>query len=81
MITDTLTEMYVQCINVECAHTWKSHNVVIHSIGPSMTPRCGLKIPFVPRSKRTDLVGAASDQMQIPGLEAPNPRAMALDTG
>lgn len=82
VVTDTLTEMYVQCMNVECAHTWKAHTLVVHSIAPSMTPRKGLAIPFVPRHQRTDLVGESVNQIALPGMDSmPNPRAMSPDTG
>jgi len=76
-----VTEMYVQCTNVECSHAWKAVCEAVHSIAPSMTPMTGLGLQFIPRHKRTDL--PVPDQLPLPGMgnQSPNPRAMSPDTG
>lgn len=31
-------ELYLQCLNVECGHTWKSMMSAVHTLVPSQTP-------------------------------------------
>jgi hypothetical protein len=44
-ITVTMRELYMQCHNIECGHTWKSLLAVSHSIVPSQCPNPKVFLP------------------------------------
>lgn len=41
-------ELYLQCINVECGHTWKSLMSAVHTLVPSQTPDPTVFLPKKP---------------------------------
>jgi hypothetical protein len=43
-VTLTFREIYYQCPNFECGHTWKASLAFIHTISPSARPRPGLDL-------------------------------------
>ena len=63
-------ELYVQCCNVHCGHTWRALLSIIAIISPSQTPNPGV---FVPRSTRklAEEAAAAADgnQLQLNNLD------------
>lgn len=42
-------EIYIQCLNFECGHTWKSFLSIVATIVPSQIPNPKV---FIPRSNR-----------------------------
>lgn len=44
-VTNTMRELYMQCHNVECGHTWKSILAVSHTIVPSQQPNPKVFLP------------------------------------
>lgn len=50
-ITVTMRELYMQCHNIECGHTWKSLLAVSHSIVPSQCPNPKVFLHVRPRQK------------------------------
>lgn len=49
-VTATLREKYMQCSNLECAHTWVIHEHAVRTIAPSMCPNPSVHIPLSPNS-------------------------------
>lgn len=49
-ISETTREQYLQCENIECAHTWKVLTSAVCTIAPSMRPNPKVFIPLSPRS-------------------------------
>lgn len=47
-VTTTFRELYYQCPNVECGHTWKASLAFTYTISPSARPRPGLELPRAP---------------------------------
>lgn len=37
-VTDLTRELYMQCHNIECGHTWKSIMTAVNTIVPSQVP-------------------------------------------
>lgn len=44
-VTSTMRELYMQCHNVECGHTWKAVLAVSHTIVPSAQPNPKVFLP------------------------------------
>lgn len=44
-VTRTMRELYFQCTNYRCGHTWKSILAVAHTIVPSAEPDPHLFLP------------------------------------
>jgi hypothetical protein len=38
-------ELYLQCLNVHCGHTWKSMMSAVHTLVPSQTPNPSVFLP------------------------------------
>ena len=53
-VTQTMRELYMQCHNVECGHTWKSILAVSHSIVPSQCPNPKVFVPSRHRAAPQD---------------------------
>lgn len=46
VISPISREIYFQCANVECGHTWKSLMSIVNTIVPSQMPNPSVHIPF-----------------------------------
>ncbi|WP_019833795.1 ogr/Delta-like zinc finger family protein [Sphingomonas sp. PR090111-T3T-6A] len=69
-------ELYFQCTNILCGHTWKAGLCFVHTISPSAMPRADLNLPLSPRVKTPapandpavpDVPAAANDAGHSPG--------------
>ncbi len=47
-VTSTYRELYYQCLNIDCGHTWKASLAFIHTISPSARPLPGLDLAMMP---------------------------------
>jgi hypothetical protein len=50
VVTPTYDELYFQCTNLMCGHTWKAALSFVHTISPSAEPREGLNLPIYART-------------------------------
>lgn len=50
-ITALTREIYYQCTNIECGHTWAAHLSAVRTIVPSRIPNPAV---FIPLSERSD---------------------------
>jgi len=50
-ITAITREIYYQCSNIECGHTWASLLSAVRTIVPSRTPNPAV---FIPQSSKTE---------------------------
>lgn len=75
-MSEITRESYMQCTNVECAHTWVTHTSAVRTIAPSMTPNPKVFIPMSPRSAAKL---PAVSQLEL-GMDHPPPR-MAFPSG
>lgn len=53
-VTVTMRELYMQCHNVECGHTWKAILAVSHTIVPSQCPDPKVFLPSRLKASQTD---------------------------
>lgn len=77
-LSSTVRELYLQCKNLECAHTWRAFITAISTIAPSMTPDPTVCLPLSPRSPAAQPPEGA--QMGLALDCPPHPRAMAPNT-
>lgn len=77
-MSESVQEHHLQCLNIECAHTWVAHTAAVRTIAPSMTPNPRVFIPLSPRSPAVK--AAEKNQLELP-MESLHPRAMAMNTG
>ena len=45
-------ELYFQCTNFECGHTWRSLLSIVNTIVPSQKPRSNIYIPLADRTQQ-----------------------------
>ena len=50
-LSSTTTEIYFQCQNYECGHTWKSYLSAVHTIVPSQLPNPAVYLRKVSRDE------------------------------
>ena len=50
-ITPITREIYYQCSNIECGHTWAAHLSAVRTIVPSRIPNPAV---FIPQSERSE---------------------------
>ena len=50
-VSSTMRELYMQCHNIDCGHTWKSLLAVSHSIVASQCPNPAVFLHVRPRAK------------------------------
>ncbi|HEY9210370.1 MAG TPA: ogr/Delta-like zinc finger family protein [Methylotenera sp.] len=50
-ITAITREIYFQCTNIQCGHTWAAHLSAVRTICPSRTPNPAVFIPLSARSE------------------------------
>mgnify|MGYP001481516743 CR=1 FL=1 len=74
-VSEITREVYLQCENIECAHTWKAYLSAAVTIAPSMTPKPGVFIPLSPRSPAAQTPQDAQGCLTLD--EPAHPRAMA----
>ncbi len=53
-ITRTYREIYLQCDNMECGHTFVADLTIVRTIAPSATPRADVNLQLAPRRARAD---------------------------
>lgn len=70
-ISPVYDELYFQCSNILCGHTWKAGLGFIHTISPSATPREDLNLPVYHRPA-VDLPKPANDPARPNLPEAAN---------
>lgn len=47
-VTETYRELYYQCADPECGHSWKASLSFLYTISPSARPKDDLKLPLAP---------------------------------
>ena len=52
-MTPLYREVYYQCLDLECGHTFVACLEVIRTLAPSARPRPGIHLPIVPAAVRT----------------------------
>jgi hypothetical protein len=50
VVSEITRELYMQCTNIECAHTWVNILSAVRTIAPSMCPNPKVHIPLSPNS-------------------------------
>jgi hypothetical protein len=63
-LSDLVREARCQCTNIDCATTYVSHVVVVHTVAPSLNPN---PLVYVPIGKTSRL---PKDTRQLPLLDA-----------
>ncbi|MHB1430075.1 MAG: Ogr/Delta-like zinc finger protein [Rhodocyclaceae bacterium] len=48
-LSEITRELSIQCLNVECSHSWVAIIEAVRTIAPSMTPNPAIHIPLSPR--------------------------------
>ena len=48
-VTPTITDYWVQCMNVDCGLTWKSQMQIVYSLSPSAIENADVSIPEAPQ--------------------------------
>jgi len=65
-ITITYREVYFQCRNAECGHTYVASLSVLRTVHPSRTPNPAVALPFSPAARRwtapAQIPAAANDE-------------------
>jgi hypothetical protein len=71
-VTALVREVYMQCNNLNCGHTFVAQLSVVRTIAPSNIPRPGLVLPIAPprRKARSGEFNAANDDAPINGSGA-----------
>lgn len=47
-ITAVAKDLYMNCLNSDCGHTWKAQVSVVHTLSPSAMPDPEVDIPMAP---------------------------------
>lgn len=74
IISEITRELYMQCTNIECAHTWVNILSAVRTIAPSMCPNPKVYIPMSPHSPALKADPSAQGALDLGEF---NPRAMA----
>lgn len=45
-LSEITRELQIQCLNIECSHTWVAVIEAVRTIAPSMTPNPDIHIPL-----------------------------------
>lgn len=48
-LSEITRELKIQCLNVECSHSWVAIIEAVRTIAPSMVPNPAIHIPLSPR--------------------------------
>lgn len=56
-ITPLTREIYYQCTNIECGHTWAAHLSAVRTIVPSRIPNPTV---YIPQSERSETMTDAN---------------------
>ncbi|HEY9092054.1 ogr/Delta-like zinc finger family protein [Parasphingorhabdus sp.] len=71
MVTPTVRDLHIQCMNVDCGATWKSQMQVVYLLSPSAIENPDIDIPMAP-------AGVPRKTYLPPGEEAPDPRQIPM---
>lgn len=88
-LTPTYRQLYLQCGNVECGHTFAAELTITHTISPSACPDPEVQLRMAPPRRRhandnPDVAIAASRGPEVPPVRAANdddPLGEAIATG
>lgn len=62
----TLSEVYYQCSNLACGHTWKASLIYDHGLSPSAIPDPKVDLPMRPMARQT-VIASLADRKADPG--------------
>lgn len=70
-ITPLTRELYVQCCNIDCGHTWRSVLSIVATIAPSQCPNPQVFVPRSERKMQEEAPSTDSRQIGLPNIPAP----------
>lgn len=47
-VTPVAKDLYMNCLNSDCGHTWKAQVSIVHTLSPSAMPNPEIEIPMAP---------------------------------
>lgn len=47
-VTPVAKDLYMNCLNTDCGHTWKAQISIVHTLSPSAMPDPEIDIPMAP---------------------------------
>ena len=51
-LSATLREIFFQCLDVECGHTYVANLEVVRTISPSAKPKTAIRLPISPHARQ-----------------------------
>lgn len=68
LVTPVAKDLYMNCLNTDCGHTWKAQISIVHTLSPSAMPNPEIDLPMAPPDyERRRYPGGAREPGNDPG--------------